>query len=221
MRLVLLAACAALMLTACASEKRPGPTHRIVVAALGDSIMAGSPYYDPDPQQRKLLGFGSDEKSQWEYWAAKKDPRLEFRNCGVYGQPTDEIARRLERCAKGADVLIVQGGISDITQGRSVESAAANLRRMVRRGKVLGLRVALADLLPWNNGYPAADPKIRRLNELIYAIGREESVRVLRFRATLEDPTHPGHMREELTADGDYPSIEGYRLLGERAFALP
>ena len=28
------------------------------------------------------------------------------------------------------------------------------------------------------------------------------------------------HMRARLTADGDHPSIEGYRLLGERAFRL-
>ena len=30
---------------------------------------------------------------------------LQFRNCGIYGQRTDEIARRLEDCAAGADVL--------------------------------------------------------------------------------------------------------------------
>jgi hypothetical protein len=28
-------------------------------------------------------------------------------------------------------------------------------------------------------------------------------------------------MREEWTSDGDHPSVEGYRLLGERAFRLP
>jgi lysophospholipase L1-like esterase len=28
-------------------------------------------------------------------------------------------------------------------------------------------------------------------------------------------------MRAEWTADGDHPSIDGYRRLGERAFRLP
>ena len=74
---------------------------------------------------------------------------------------------RLDEAAAGADVLVVQGGINDIAQGRPVEEAAANLREMVRRGKELGLRVALADVLPWNNGWPDAEPKIRRLNALI------------------------------------------------------
>jgi lysophospholipase L1-like esterase len=192
-----------------------------LVAALGDSITAGSPGYDPDPNQRANLGFGADEKSQWEHWARRRDPELQFRNCGVYGERTDEIAQRLDECAKDAQVLIVQGGINDIAQGRAVEPAADNLRAMVRRGKQLGLRVAICELLPWNNGYPQADPKIRRLNELIHELARAEDVPVLPFYETLEDPDRPGRMKEQWTSDGDHPSVEGYRLLGEQAFRLP
>ena len=189
----------------------PG-SDRIVVAALGDSITEGSPGYD----SRR----GGDETSQWEHWAARADARLEFRNCGVYGERTDEIGARLEGCAEGADVLVVQGGINDIAQGRDVEAAAANLRAMVRRGRELGLRVALADVLPWNNGWPAAEPHIRRLNELIEGIAEEEGVPLLPFHDTLEDPDRPGRMREEWTSDGDHPSVAGYRRLGELAFSL-
>ena len=194
---------------------------RTLVATLGDSITAGSPGYDPDPLQRDALGFGADEKSQWQYWAHRAHPDLEFRNCGVYGERTDEIAVRLDECAKGARMLIVQGGINDIAQDRPVESVAANLRRMVERGKQLGLPVAITELLPWNNGYPQANPPIRRLNGLIHEIARDEHVRVLPFYETLEDPQQPGRMRDEWTSDGDHPSVEGYRLLGERAFKLP
>lgn len=185
---------------------------RIVVAALGDSITEGSPGYD----SRR----GGDETSQWEHWAAQADATLEFRNCGVYGERTDEIRARLEGCAAGADVLVVQGGINDIAQGREVETAAANLRAMVRRGRELGLRIALVDVLPWNNGWPAAEPYIRRLNELIGVIAREEDVALLPFHDTLEDPGRPGRMREEWTSDGDHPSVAGYRRLGELAFGL-
>jgi lysophospholipase L1-like esterase len=184
----------------------------VLVAALGDSITEGSPGHD----SRR----GGDETSQWEYWAARADPRLEFRNCGIYGQRTDEIAARLEECAGGADVLIVQGGINDIAQQRPIEPAADNLRTMVRRGKELGLRVLVVDVLPWNNGWPDAEPKIRALNELIAGIARDEEVPLLRFHDTLEDPERPGRMREEWTSDGDHPSIEGYRRLGEQAFRI-
>jgi lysophospholipase L1-like esterase len=185
-----------------------------LVAALGDSITAGSPLWDPATEW-------GDPASQYEYWASLNDPTLEFRNCGVYGERTDEIAARLERCADGADVLIVQGGINDIAQAGSVERAAENLLGMVQEGKARGLRVAVAELLPWNNGYPRADPEIRRLNGLIAGIGASEDVPVLPFYATLEDDERPGQMRERWTDDGDHPSIEGYRRLGELAFRLP
>ena len=122
---------------------------------------------------------------------------------------------RLDDCARDADLLVVQGGINDIAQGRTIEDAADNLRAMVRRGKELGLRVALVDLLPWNNGWPAAEPEIRRLNDLIAEIAQDESVPLLPFHDTLEDPDLPGRMRAEWTSDGDHPSVEGYRKLGE------
>jgi lysophospholipase L1-like esterase len=186
----------------------------IVVAALGDSISEGSPEFD----SRR----GGDETSQWEHWAAQADPSLSFRNHGICGQRTDEIRARLDEAAAGADVLVVQGGINDIAQGRPVEEAASNLREMVRRGRELGLPVAIADVLPWNNGWPDAEPKIRRLNALIAVIAQEEGVVLLPFHDTLEDPERPGRMRADWThADGDHPSVAGYRRLGELAFRLP
>jgi lysophospholipase L1-like esterase len=179
----------------------------LIVAALGDSITEGSPAYD----SRR----GGDETSQWEHWAARAAPALEFRNCGIYGQRTDEIAARLDECAAGADVLVAQGGINDIAQGRPVEAAAADLRAMARRGGELGLRVLLADVLPWNNGWPEAEAPIRRLNVLVRAIAEDEAVTLLPFHDTLEDPERPGRMRAAWTSDGDHPSVAGYRLLGE------
>jgi lysophospholipase L1-like esterase len=185
------------------------------VAALGDSITSGSPGYDPDPAQRSALGFGDDERSQYEYWASKADPSLRFTNCGIYGQRTDEITVRLPACAEGANALIVQGGINDIAQGTGLDNAAENLRRMVVQGKDLGLDVYLVDVLPWNNGHPRFDSQIADLNRRIDAIGSDEGVKVIGFHDELEDPDQPGVMTTELTSDGDHPSVEGYRLLGE------
>ena len=175
---------------------------RLIIAALGDSITEGSP---------GLRG--------WDVWAARADVRFEIRNCGIYGQRTDEIAARLETCARGAEVLIVQGGINDIAQGREVETAAANFRAMVGSGKELVPRVVIADVLPWNNGWPAAEPKIRRLNGLIAQIAHHEDVPLLPFHDTLEDPDRPGRMRDELTFEGDHPNEDGYRLLAKVVLA--
>jgi lysophospholipase L1-like esterase len=186
----------------------PMPT---VVACLGDSITEGSPYWD------SRRGAGNPE-GQWEHWAGLLHPELEFRNFGIWGERTDEIAARFDRAVEGADVLIVQGGINDIAQGRAIEAAAADLQAMVERGLGLGLRVAACDVLPWNGGWPAKEQPIRGLNALIHRL----PVPVLPFHDTLEDPAAPGRMKPEwCNEDGDHPSVAGYRRLGELAFRLP
>jgi lysophospholipase L1-like esterase len=199
------------MTTSTTSEAAPG----VLVAALGDSITSGSPGYDPDPANRGELGFGDNERSQYEYWAERAAPGLRFRNCGAFGERTDEIARRVRTCAKGADALIVQGGINDIAQGYPAVQAADNLHAMVAEGQDLGLQVYVANLLPWNNGHPAADPAIAQLNREIDRIGADEGVPVLDFHAALADPKNPNLMPADLTSDGDHPSIEGYHGLGD------
>lgn len=218
------AACAAVLLVAGCGDEEPAPAEpesepgMVTVAALGDSITAGSPLWDPDPAIRERIGPALDERSQFEYWLARRDRRLEFSNCGVFGERTDEIALRLEACAAGSDALIVQGGINDVAQGRPVKVAAADLRGMVEAGRDRGIPVAIADVLPWNNGHPAADPAIAELNREIERIGREEGVPVLPFHDTLEDPERPGTMAAAWTDDGDHPSVAGYRRLAKRAF---
>jgi lysophospholipase L1-like esterase len=114
--------------------------------------------------------------------------------------------------------LIVQGGINDIAQARPIEPAAEGLAALVERGLALGLQVAVCDVLPWNNGSPEQGAAIAELNERIHAF----PVRLLPFHDTLEDPARPGRMKDEWTnADGDHPSLGGYRRLGEVAFRFP
>jgi lysophospholipase L1-like esterase len=189
---------------------------RIVVAVAGDSISAGSPLWDPDPAVRARIP-APDERSQWQWWAAQADPRLEFRTTAVYGERTDQIKGRLDLVLEGADVLVVQGGINDIVQGQLVELASLNIAAMLARGRAAGLALAFADLLPWNNGDARTAADIEELNELIGMLSATQ----LPFHDTLADPADPTRMDAGLTDDGDHPSIEGHRLLGERAFRLP
>ena len=189
---------------------------RIVVAVAGDSISAGSPLWDPDPSVRAGIA-APYERSQWQWWAARADSRLEFRTTAVYGERTDQIARRLDLVLDGADMLVVQGGINDVVQQRPVEDAASNIAAMLERGRAAGLALAVTDVLPWNNGDERAAADIRSLNELVGLLGAT----LLPFHDTLADPVDPTRMGDHLTDDGDHPSIEGHRLLGERAFRLP
>jgi len=189
----------------------------VIVACLGDSITAGSPLWDPDPAVRARI-TEPDERSQWQWWAARTAPHLDFRNHGVYGERTDQIAARFDGAVEGAELLIVQGGINDVVQGRPVEEAARSLAGMIERGRGIGLRVAVADVLPWNNGDARAAQDIDRLNQLVRAMADGLGVPLLPFHDTLADPQQPHRMRDEWTDDGDHPSVEGHRWLGERAF---
>jgi len=189
----------------------------VIVACLGDSITAGSPLWDPDPAVRRKIEQ-PDERSQWVWWAMRANPDLDLRNHGVHGERTDQIAARFAQAVEGAEALVVQGGINDVVQGRPIEQAAANVAGMLHRARHAGLRVAVADVLPWNNGDGRAANEIARLNGLIRSIADGQDVPYLPFNETLHDPALPHRMREEWTDDGDHPSVEGHRLLGERAF---
>ena len=106
-------------------------------------------------------------------------------------------------------------------QGRSIELAAEDLDAMVQRGRELGLPVLLPNVLPWNNGWPDAEPKIRALNDLIHGLATRNGVTLLPFHELLEDEARPGRMRADWTDDGNHPSVAGHRRLGELAFRLP
>jgi acyl-CoA thioesterase-1 len=190
----------------------------LLVAALGDSITAGSPYWDPDPKKRGSIGSKLDERHQWGYWAQLTHRGIHVRNHGVYGERTDQIAARLDEALAGADALVVQGGINDVVQGIPCHATLANLHEMVRRGRAAGVPVAIANVLPWNNGHPGKDPAIRAVNAGIAALASTEQIELFDFHTTLDDPSRPGTMRDDWTAEGDHPSLAGYRRLGELAF---
>jgi lysophospholipase L1-like esterase len=177
------------------------------IAVVGDSISAGSPLWDPDPRVRAAIP-SPDERSQWQWWAARRNPELDFRTRAVYGKRTDEIAAFIDEVVDGADVLVVQGGINDVAQCRPVDGAARNLTGMVERGRVLGVHVVLADVLPWPHGDERAARDIGRLNDLIDDV---PAVTRLRFHDVL------ALLDVSWSDDGDHPSVEGHRLLGEEA----
>lgn len=184
-----------------------------VVAALGDSITAGTPLWDPDPNVRAAIGPAVDEESQWPYWVAQRDSRFVFRNHGVNLERTDQIRARLRDAVVGADALVVQGGINDVVQNRAPAETVRDIHQMIIEGKRAGLRVAVTDVLPWNNGYPEHYDAIVALNAAIAGVAGAESVALLPFYGTLEDPDRPGRMHPDWTVDGNHPSVEGHRRL--------
>ena len=185
------------------------------MVGVGDSITAGAPGWDPNPALRDQLD-AHDPQSQWEYWAqAGLGDDYYVRNCGVPGDLTDEIAARLDGCLAGADIAVIQGGVNDLANRRTVASAARNLREMVRQAKAAGVTVVLANLLPVNKpAFAFVVPKLTRLNRLIEQIAREEGAGLVDFFDELEGPPGSNRMPKRWTADTVHPSVEGYSRLG-------
>lgn len=191
-----------------------GAQERTRVAAVGDSITAGTPSWDPDPKVRAGLDGVPDEQSQFCYWVEHLAPHFEMANHGIDRQTTAEILSRTQAAIGDAHVLVAQGGINDIVAGLPVEEAAENLRAMIRLGHEAGLRVVVVEVLPCN-GISGLDHRIRRLNELIHEVAAAERVPSVPFYGVLEDPDRSGRMREDWTSDGNHPSVEGHRRLGK------
>ena len=93
--------------------------------------------------------------------------------------------------------------------------------RQPSRSVRIEAKLAVTDVLPWNNGDERAAEAIGRLNALIRQLAESAGATLLPFHDTLADPADPRRMRDGLTDDGDHPSIEGHRLLGGQAFRLP
>lgn len=186
----------------------------VIVAALGDSITAGTPLWDPDPTVRATeIGARANPASQWTYWARRATHGMEFVNHGVNREETTEIAARLQAATTGAHVLVIQGGVNDLVHGKGLQETVENLAQMLDSGKDLGLKVAIAELIP-NNNFPDLDDSIRLLNSRIREIGYEKTVPVLPFYEVLEDPSRPNRIHPTLTDDGNHPSVQGHRQLG-------
>jgi len=114
-----------------------------VVVMLGDSLTAGFGLAQADALPAQL-----------ERTLAARGVAAQFVNAGVSGDPTGGGLERYDWSVKGAgaDLLVVALGANDYLQGKSVEAARENLRKILQRARADGLPVALIGLAPRSNG---------------------------------------------------------------------
>ena len=142
----------------------PAPAAAPSIAALGDSITAGSPLWDPDPAVRAQLGSALDQHSQYEYWAAREQTRRSSSTTAASSAsaPTRSRAGSSLRATPGRRRRADRAGRDQRHRpGRPVDDAADEPAGDGRGRPRRRPRVAIADVLPWNNGHPAADSRSR------------------------------------------------------------
>jgi acyl-CoA thioesterase-1 len=155
--------------------------HQPVIVALGDSMTAGYgvPPEDSYPAQlqKELQKLGHDYR---------------VINLGVAGSTTTQAMSRMTRAlAAQPEIVIIQLGGNDISQGIPRNVSRDNLRTMIERFRPGGIRVFLA-----GGRFPYLDELAKELN-----------VPVISFLDGVQG--HP----ELFISDGVHPTGEGYSIV--------
>src|SRR5262245_43702577 len=152
-----------------------------VILAVGDSMTAG---YGVDPE----LSY----PAQLEKELKKRGFDYRVVNQGVTGSTTTQALSRLNRAlAVQAEIVIIQLGGNDASQGIPRNVSRENLRTMIARFKPGGARIFFAG------------GRFAYLDEL----AKELNVPVIPFLDGVREH------RELLLADGAHPTAEGYAIV--------
>ena len=172
---VVIRAIALLALLLQANPQRP------VIVAIGDSMTAG---YG--------VAAESSYPAQLEKELKKRGYDYRVVNQGVTGSTTTQALSRLNRAlAAQPDIVIIQLGGNDLSQGIPRSISRENLRTMIERFKPGGARVFFA-----GGRFPQLDE-----------LARELRVPVIAFLEGVQG--HP----DLLLTDGAHPTSEGYAIV--------
>ena len=141
----------------------------ITIVAIGDSTTAGTPAFK-SPIEAPPNGSGNVE-SQYAYWLMQAHKDWQVLNRGVNGERTDQIRARFARdvvAAKPAVVVII-GGVNNVYQGRSAESAERELDAMFTAARAAKIVVVAGSIIPFNSATADQNARMHAVNDWIHA----------------------------------------------------
>lgn len=167
------------------------------------------------PERIVMLGDSLTEFNKWD----AIDPEAEVINHGLSGDTTGGMVYRLGRVALARpDLVIIQAGINDLSQGRDpLEIAAghkriwASLAEKAPQAKILVC--SLAPLKEDKFGWPAGtltNKGVRRANEALEAAAKEAGLMWLDLYGPLSDET--GSLPDHFTDDGVHLTAPAYEV---------
>jgi lysophospholipase L1-like esterase len=183
------------------------------IVGLGDSTTAGTPGF-LSPVEAPPDGAGNPE-SQYAHWMVRARPGWTVFNCGVNGETSGEILRRLPRdvLRRKPDFVIILAGVNDVYRGGSVPEVESNLSAMYNAARGDGIRVIATTILPYNSMSRSAADAIRELNVWIERVAQESGAAFCDTHALTSDPRNPNRLAG--SPDGLHPDVNGYRRMGE------
>lgn len=147
-------------------------------------------------------------------------------NRGIGSERSDSMLQRIEQTILPLEPanLIMLMGINDFFQNRPQEQIAENIRQIIRRvhESIPETRILLQAVYPVNthdrnmlieriqmHGRDNGD--IRKLNQLIAQVAREENIEFIDLTEVLSD--NEGQLRHEYSYDGLHPNMNGYLVI--------
>jgi acyl-CoA thioesterase I len=187
----------------------------------------------PAPHERRVIFFGDSITDNW----SKPEhggffPGKRYVNRGIGGQTTGQMLGRFRAdvVALGAKVVVMLAGTNDLAGNAGPtppEVIQANLQTMAELGRLHGIRVVLASLLPVCDckTSPEGKPLLRSgdrppasiaaLNGWIAQYARKNGHVWLDYHRALADDQ--GALKADLTYDGLHPNAAGYAVMGALA----
>ncbi|HEY1910159.1 MAG TPA: GDSL-type esterase/lipase family protein [Vicinamibacterales bacterium] len=184
----------------------------ITIVALGDSTTAGTPAFR-SPIEAPPHGAGNVE-SQYAHWLMQSHPDWRVLNRGVNAERTDQIRARFTRDVVDVrpNLVVIIGGVNDVYQGRSAESAEGELEAMYDTARSAGIPVVAGSVLPYNTATPDQNARMHAINQWIQAYAaRHADVLFCDTRAAVAALDAPDHLAA--SPDGLHPAPEGYKLM--------
>jgi len=175
------------------------------VAVIGDSTIAGGSGFKDFPRDFRIMG----NREVTTVLAARL--RVPFFNRAVGGERLDNMDARWAtditplkvRCSR----VLIQGGINDVGQGRTLAQIQAPIQSMTAKAVADGLIPLYMTITPTNT--IGADPAKEAVRLAANAwIKATYGAAVHDSSAVVEDPDRPGYLRPEFWGDGvHYPGI--------------
>jgi lysophospholipase L1-like esterase len=159
-------------------------------------------------------GAGNPE-SQYAFWMLKLRPDCVVFNCGVNGEESGDILRRLPRdvLRRRPDFAVILAGVNDVYRGRTVPSVQSNLSAMYSRTRAEGIRVVAASILPYNSMSPQHADAMDTLNRWVERVAKESGLTFCDTHALVSDARNPNRLAG--SPDGLHPDVSSYRRMGE------